>query len=373
MDSGCIASTAGWLRQQDNHNTRSDFRAYCWAFKKLPQCDERHISNDIIQHYDFPVTDVLADEAWPLKNFPAHGPDQDEPFIGVYQALLERTMATAQADGMGSVLSGDRGDLMIGAWVLDYTTLLKTGQWGALWQELQGHRRLTGECLSRLVNAYLLQPLVAGLWRKSVMDWLHWPAKEVRARRDRSGLPYPDWLTPAFASRVGLNGLLQQSEPQPNVQGFSRRIRYRLIFAFMHMRGMVWSEPTQARFGLGFADPWSDRRLADFVLAVPQQVLDRPGELKKRLPRQAMRGIMPESVRQNARKIVPSPLYKQAFREQARHTILNLITDSRAGSYGYIDECALRTHYDAFCRGEPDHPCFWWALTLEMWLRQYWP
>jgi asparagine synthase (glutamine-hydrolysing) len=179
-------------------------------------------------------------------------------------------------------------------------------------------------------------------------------------------------VRPEFAQRVGLAEIHQQSEPQPNVAGFARRQRYQLVFTFMHMQSVVWSERSQAHFGLGFADPWSDRRIASFVLAVPQQVLNRPEEINKRLVRQAMRGIMPEAVRQAADKILPSPLYERALKEQARETVLDLITDAQASACGYIDAPALRRHYEAICRGAAEHPGFWCALTLEMWLRQYW-
>ncbi len=88
VDSGSIASTAGWLMRRNGKDLPPDFRAYSWAFDKLPECDERHISGGIAEHYGFPVTEVMAEEAWPLKGYPAHGPDRDEPFIGVYQPLL---------------------------------------------------------------------------------------------------------------------------------------------------------------------------------------------------------------------------------------------------------------------------------------------
>jgi asparagine synthase (glutamine-hydrolysing) len=60
-------------------------------------------------------------------------------------------------------------------------------------------------------------------------------------------------------------------------------LRYRSIGAPLHMRGVVWSERSYARYGLGFADPWSDRRLAEFAMTVPQQVLTRPGRTEKRV------------------------------------------------------------------------------------------
>ena len=44
------------------------------------------------------------------------------------------------------------------------------------------------------------------------------------------------------------------------------------------MRGVVWSERTQARFAQGFADPWSDLRIGRFVLSIPQWIVQRRGE-----------------------------------------------------------------------------------------------
>jgi hypothetical protein len=84
-----------------------------------------------------------------------------------------------------------------------------------------------------------------------------------------------------------------------------------------------------------------------------------------------MRGIMPEQVRHKTEKIAPTPLYHRALREQATGTILNLSTDSRTGARGYLDEGALRDYYERFVQGGPERYEFWWALTLEMWLRQH--
>ena len=192
-------------------------------------------------------------------------------------------------------------------------------------------------------------------------------------RRPKPSPPYPEWVRPEFARRVDLIDIIRQSELQPNVKGFTRRQRYQLVFMYMHMRGVVWSERSHAHFGLGFADPWSDRRIASFVLAVPQQVLNRPREVNKRLARLAMRGIMPEEVRQAARKIEPMPLFDRGFKERGKHTALDLLTHSRADANGYMNERAVLNHYKSFLRGEPQRHDFWWALTLEMWLRQYWP
>jgi asparagine synthase (glutamine-hydrolysing) len=134
---------------------------------------------------------------------------------------------------------------------------------------------------------------------------------------------------------------------------------------------MSGDERTRARYGLSFADPWSDRRLAEFVLAVPQWRIQRVGEVK-RIARLAMRGIMPEQVRHKTEKIIPVSLFDRGFKERARDTVFALITGSQAGARGYLDEGAFRNYYESFLRDGPQPYDFWWVLTLEMWLRRYW-
>ena len=48
MDSGSVASTAGWLLRKQEPPDNPGFRAYCWAFEQLTQADERHISDGIV-------------------------------------------------------------------------------------------------------------------------------------------------------------------------------------------------------------------------------------------------------------------------------------------------------------------------------------
>jgi asparagine synthase (glutamine-hydrolysing) len=135
---------------------------------------------------------------------------------------------------------------------------------------------------------------------------------------------------------------------------------------------MVWSDRGYARFGVGFADPWSDLRLARFALAVPAQVLTVPGVVDKPLALAAMRGIMPESVRTAVAKIVPSPFYEQALQGPAATTLRGLVTGTACAARGWIDEAPLRAHAEDVIMGGPPSPELWHAVTLELWLRRFW-
>ena len=144
MDSGSIAAAIGWLYKR-NQVAQIPFRAYCYAFEELLSSDERHISRGITSHYGLTQVDVPADHLWPLNEYPLHGPGRDDPYISPYQVLHDAFLATAQADGIGLMLSGYRGDEIVGGWYVDYLGMLLDGQWQTLTHELttlrQGQNR----------------------------------------------------------------------------------------------------------------------------------------------------------------------------------------------------------------------------------------
>ncbi len=253
--------------------------------------------------------------------------------------------------------------------MVDHLGLLLAGRFGALWDELRSHARWHGASVAQVAMSELLKPPLMSLLPREA----GWAMESRRRLRGYEPPPtYPEWVRPEFAERIGLSGIVKlNEEPRTTVEGHARRIRYRAIFMHMHMRGVVWSERTAARFGLGFADPWSDRRLAEFILAVPQWRVQRVRE-PKRLARLAMRGVMPEKVRRQVGKISPEPVYERAIRERAKGTITDLITDSQAAARGYVDGEMLQKHYLDVQRGGADSSYLWWVLTLEMWLRRHW-
>jgi asparagine synthase (glutamine-hydrolysing) len=138
----------------------------------------------------------------------------------------------------------------------------------------------------------------------------------------------------------------------------------------MHVRGVEWLARMAARAGVVHADPWSDRRLAEFVLAVPQWALQRRSHLKG-IAYQAMRGIVPEPVRPRLAKVTPQPFFNLSLRTWAQDRVWRLLSGMDAAAHGYVDQAALRRHYTEILGGRPPRDEFWWALTLEMWLRHY--
>jgi len=366
LDSGSIASMTGSLRENEGIGA-PDFQTYSWAFPTLTQCDERHISDRICAYYDLPAVYINAEDAAPLADVGANTPDLDEPFIGVYHALLSKGLTEANRNGVGCMLTGHRADLLVGNWIFDYLNLFRSGRWVTLWKELNAHEERLNVPLRRTVRIYLYRPIRSSLWPEDRLRWVRkllrrlWHA--VRSSPE-SAAPYPRWVRPDFVHQV------DASSPDPHMPegltGWARRERYKTVYIPMHMRTATWFERLCAQHQICFADPWTDRRLAEFVMAVPQRTLSRAGH-NKRILRTAMDGIMPdEETRRSARKIDPSPLYHHALIDHA-NKVINRIVLSEHYVREMVDEEALRSYYRAYSNGQVQDHRFWYALTLGLW------
>lgn len=371
LDSTSVAATAGGLFQKGETPCPA-LRTYSWAYDTLPQCDERAVSDRVAEHYGLPSTAIAAEAAAPLEHYLADVPDPDEPFAGVYDVLIGRTLAAARAEGVRQMLTGHRGDLVVGEWILDYIGLLRSGRWLTLWREMHAHSRRSGAPLKRIALRYLRPPIREMLWPKGRAERLRTPLRSFyRTLRPAPPAPppYPPWIRPTFAKRAGLDEAPAPMPVPSGLRGYARRQRYRAVLMPLHMRTATLFERCCARAGLSSADLWSDRRLVEFALAVPPRALSRAGE-NKRIVRLAMRGVMPERARQAAGKTSPKPLYERALKERAQKTVRRLISDPCAEALGYLDGDALRAYYEDYLRGETENHHFWYALTLEMWLRR---
>jgi asparagine synthase (glutamine-hydrolysing) len=165
--------------------------------------------------------------------------------------------------------------------------------------------------------------------------------------------------------------MLMESPPDLRVKGAARRARYRHLSEPEQQRVGVWLERLYQRRGLNYADPWSDRRLFELALALPQRVLNSPAE-PKRLVKQAMQGVMPEEALRRTGKVYPAAHFFRGITTESREAVRDLIMRPVSGALGYVNEDRLVEAYRQVESGEPSSHDLWHALTLEMWLRAYW-
>jgi asparagine synthase (glutamine-hydrolysing) len=359
VDSGSVAAVAGSLVKSGEAEC-PEFRAYSFAFEELTECDERAVSGPLAAHWGIPVTDVPADDLWPLKDYPEHGPDRDDPYLFVYQPLLDACLDAARADGCATLLSGDRGDEVVGDWIYDETGLFLAGRWGTLARELKAAPEGKRRRLHRSLRSDVLGPLL-GRWMPTISS--------SGAGVERPTIP--PWVRRDFASRVDLESILAGAahltahQASPHVR---RRERITNPAATWRALG---EERRRARQGTVYCDPWSDRRVTEYVNAIPQHEVNRRSE-EKRLARRATRALIPSRIRARLGKTEPDALFDRGFRDTGLAVARELLDDPLVARRGFVDADGLRSSYDLFLRGEPVRYDFWWPLTLEMWLRAHW-
>lgn len=360
LDSGSVASMAGLLRERREPGAVPELRSYSWAFDELPDSDERSVSDHVVRRYGLVGTAFPADDGWPLAGYPDHAPDEDDPYSWVYQALVERTLDQCRSDGVRTVLTGDRGDELLGDWVYDEVGMVLAGRVGAAVNDLRSVAASSSLPAWTALRRQVVRPLVTT--RVPALARLH---------RGRSDRPWPPWVPDDFARRVSLADVLADARRPSSFAGAARTARHDRVFLAQSARIAVLRERTRARRGMTFADPYSDRRLVELVLSMPQWLVQRRDE-PKRLLRQAMTGVMPEQARRTAAKTVPYGLFDRGFCDRARPVVDRLLTGSVAAEHGWLDERAARAVHEEYVRTGDTPWDFWWPLTVEMWLRRWW-
>jgi asparagine synthase (glutamine-hydrolysing) len=230
----------------------------------------------------------------PLARYPEHGPHRDEPYIGATRRLLEAGLAAAATTACAHVVGRPRRPRG-GRLVADYLDWLRRGAGATSRTRCATRRPVPGRergpaCRGRPPARPRRRAVAAWRWRGRARP----PApRRASTRGDPPGCAPTSWRAAASTRpRARRRAARRRSRARP-------AHRYGLVFVPMHMRGMVWSERTNAAFGLGFVDPWSDRRLAEFVAGDPagRRSTARASSASGSSA-SAMRGVMPEELRE---------------------------------------------------------------------------
>ena len=277
-------------------------RAYTWAFDEVVDGDERGPAQVVADLARLPLTGISGDDIWPLKDAFEHGPDEDAPFVWPFQGLNNRTLAHAREDGAATVLTGDRGDAVVGDWVFE------------------GGPRV--------------------------------------ARPDP-----PPYLSATLAEQTHD----RRAGAAPSSSGSVRDARFQRIFGWS--AGQIAEMNCRAfwRKGLVYSDPWSDVRVADWILALPPAWVNRPEE-RKRILRRALtaRGFDPGTLSNKE----PSGLFERGLRRREVATVKELFRSPLSGDLGFVEPPVIRKAFDRYVdRGRVAFD-LWKPIALELWLRR---
>lgn len=331
--------------------------ACSFVFDSLPECDEREPIALAAAAFGIEVATVSADRFWFLSDPEAYRPALETPYLA-WDACFHELLRSAREGGARVLLTGHGGDDLLCGSPRIYADRLRGGDLRAL-QEIAAYARRRGGDRWRVLYHYLARPLLpAGL--DGALRWM--------AGR-HAGEPFPAWIAEGLARRSGLD----ERWAAAGRAGSARQEVLERLSSLSGDRVVAWYDRCAATHGLEVRHPFLDRRLVELAAAVPIAQLFRAGEHKPLL-RRAMAGLLPEPIRQRRHKTRLGRYVDLGLREKEVRRVEALLTAPLAGDLGLIDPQALRSAYERYCKSIPadSDRTLWYALTLEIWLREHW-
>ncbi len=286
--------------------------AISYVFDELPECDERQFIALVKETYDINSIQIPCDDLWAFKNWNTWPRNPNEPEGNLYRLVLERVFQRAREAGLQVLLTGYLGDQLYSAagdWVAD---LIVDGQFLRAGQELIAQIRHVG--WKRTLKTRQVRRIV-----RRAMDSIC--PGVIRLPRQMS---IPAWIPPT------LKGIFTDcSEMNPALERHGTLLSLATSNDFAHLFPITSPHQIELR------NPYRDRRLIEFVLAIPAYQLYYHGVLRYIL-RTAMQDILPELIRTRYTKTSFIALYHRGI-ESEKELLESYMNDPNAEWRKFLD------------------------------------
>ncbi|MCZ7569863.1 MAG: asparagine synthase-related protein [Ardenticatenaceae bacterium] len=346
LDSRAVACTIGEL-DQEKRCLRDAFTTFTATLDHLGSSAERRNAELVSKRYQFVAHYVRGDSTWTFTVDDAMPAAWDEPLEGMYVGMVQQLMDCAREHGIRVLLTGYGGDLLLAGSYYYLLDLLMARRWPALREELS--------CYSFrfrwwLIFNYLARPLI-----------FRQPAGDL-------GYRLPEWIAPEFARRIDLKARLRAQRPARGRRRPSQQAEAEAISLAHHSNRMLWLQSEGLRHGLELRHPFFDRRLFEFLLAVPAPQKIQQG-CPKALLHRALGPVLSETVCEEPGRNGSPALRPNEVRERAQWAAG--FADPSSAALGYVDLPALQRAFRRYLDG--DHSLKY-ALArtyrLELWLQR---
>lgn len=263
-------------------------------------------------------------------------------------SLYREQWAYASKLGAQAHIRGDFGDELLGA-SLDYLWMLwKERHPGKVISEMRWWQHIADLSPKALLEQWIIQPSLQNLSLRRIVP-----------QRASTLWLQPDVLQQSREREAQDEAYFRKLCPDP----FARQL---VQWMYFHTDYTIQADIALRMAGVETREPYTDLRLIMFLLATPPHYQVRPNQ-QKFLLREAMQGVLPETVRGRQGKGRAYQFYFQGFkkhREQLRQVVVQmpeLLTPyiNRAPLLDAIDQVALG--------GQANVPALSGTLALVLW------
>jgi len=359
IDSSSIVCTVNMLLKKENAEDLQHTVSSCFD---IDQYDERRFIHEVVKatqtdaHYTFPGAEGLWQT---LDSLIWH---QDEPFESTSVYAQWEVLKLAATLGLKVMLDGQGADEQLAGYNTGYhgvhlASVLFSGQWNKVLQEMSAYRRVRGYSwplsVLRLANVILpgsiRTPIRAAFGKPLVPRWLN------RSRLETLGVIPGD---PRLAeTNAGTTLLKRFSRDQLTRTNLPRLLR--------------WEDRNSMAHSVEARVPFLDYRLVSFVYNLPDEY-KISGAISKCVLRRAMTGLVPDTVLQRVDKmgfVTPEQIWiKDTLREQFRHELERGMMDTN----GLPKPAAVLSLYDkALNERNQSTATLWRIFNFCYWVQKF--
>jgi len=348
----CLMNRA--LRQAGAQGLQRTFSAcsHSKQFDERSYIDEVVRSTGVQANYVYPDLDDL----FPLLDRIAW--HQDEPFGSTSIFAQWQVFALAAHAGVKVMLDGQGADEQLAGYPeffgANFAQLFRTLRWSKLLRELRETKRVHG---------------YGALWAaKYVLDaLLPDPVRMALRRLGGKSVAQPSWLNLRVLAAVPGDPLAEVG--QRRAGSINALSRAQLLRSNLQML-LHWEDRDSMAHSIEARVPFLDHRVVEFLLRLPSDYKLSDG-ITKRILREAMRGVLPESIRMRMDKVgfvTPEEVW---VREQAPRECRAAVRDAVAVSAGIFTARAAALA-DGIVSGRlPFNFVLWRMISFGAWMRRF--
>lgn len=349
-DSTLLAAVAAPLVAARSRHT-NDLKSFSYVFDTLKECDERAYIQPVVERCRLDAAYLPADELWTFRDLDQQPIARDGLGWDFYHLLPQAVARAAHEAGCRILLDGHYGD-----------ALFSGG--GYLVADLIFERRVTA-LFSLLRRHWTDLDWHPDLLTNGIRQLIPWTIK--RAYRAIRARPTNPGLTPARAIRHN------DQEYGPNRGAWATQLAPGRRYRYWVMTASYWAETYATteklrRLPVQRLSPYFDRRLVEFVMALPAEQLGRPGR-NRWIQRNATRKLLPEYVAERRSKTSFEPLLARGLLDMERERVHSLLQKPLIERFGWVQKGWLRAQVAAGRDWDASGYHVAKFLHLELWLR----
>ena len=267
------------------------------------------------------------------------------------------------------VLTGEGSDELLAGYYRYRTTLLNLSA-GRL------YHRFSTDGIRRLVRGFAAGLAPDSLARKLRRTFL-WRSADIDALYFDNFAAFPRHMQSDLFSKQ-LRGKLELVDPYASIRHYfdahpSASLLQRLLYAdiktYLHELLMKQDQMSMAA-SIESRVPFLDHKLVEYSTALPDRLKLR-GWTTKYVLREAMKGLLPESILRRGKMGFPVPLGRW-FRDEFRPLLDEFVVGERTIARGLFQTDVLQRLVQEHAAGTADHTeRLWMLVNFEMWLRHF--